>query len=157
MQENSIVKAVNMMILTNRMHKKLIDSSVCAKIGLHRTQHITLMHLARREKLPSQKELAEHLNITPAAVTATLKKLEQGGYIERTAGCDNRYNEITITTLGKSVVEETKMMFTNIDTALFDNFTNEEISHFVSCFEKIQCNINKKMKNSIAKQLSSLI
>ena len=146
MQENSIVKAVNMMILTNRMHKRLIDSSVCAKIGLHRTQHITLMHLARRERLPSQKELAEHLNITPAAVTATLKKLELGGYIARSAGNDNRYNEITITPLGKKVVEETKMMFTDIDTGLFESFSDEEISGFIRCFEKMQSNINKKMK-----------
>lgn len=146
MQENSITNAVNMMILTNRMHKRLIDSSVCAKMGLHRTQHITLMHLARRERLPSQKELAEHLNITPAAVTATLKKLEQGGYIERSVGNDNRYNEIAITSLGKKVVEETKMMFTDIDTHLFESLTNEEIKGLISCFEKIQYNINKKMK-----------
>jgi DNA-binding MarR family transcriptional regulator len=104
------------------------------------------MHLARRERLPSQKELAEHVNITPAAVTATLKKLEQGGYIERSVGNDNRYNEIAITSLGKKVVEETKMMFTDIDTHLFESLTNEEIKGLISCFEKIQDNINKKMK-----------
>ena len=146
MQENSVASAVNMMILTNRMHKRLLDSSVCLKIGLHRTQHITLMHLARREKLPSQKELAEHMNITPAAVTATLKKLEQGGYIKRSAGNDNRYNEITITQLGKRVVEETKIMFSDIDASLFENFTDEEVEIFIKCFEKLQNNINNKIK-----------
>ena len=73
MIENNIFSAVNMMISTMRMHKKLLDSSVCKSIGLHRTQHRILMHLARRERLPSQKALAEHINITPAAVTGTNK------------------------------------------------------------------------------------
>ena len=33
------------------MHKKLLESNVCANIGLHRTQHIILMHLAKEKFL----------------------------------------------------------------------------------------------------------
>lgn len=143
MSENNTFAAVNMLISTNRMHKRLIDSSVCDNIGLHRTQHIILMHLSRRERLPSQKELAEHLNITPAAVTGALKKLETGGYIERSAGDDNRFNEISITELGKRVVEETKTMFAKIDTLMFCGFSDEELKILIGYFERMQDNLNE--------------
>jgi len=142
MSENNTFNAVNMLISTNRMHKRLIDSSVCANIGLHRTQHIILMHLSRKERLPSQKELAEHLNITPAAVTGALKKLEIGGYIERSAGDDNRFNEIFITELGKHVVEETKAMFSKIDAGMFSGFSSEELSILIGYLERMQKNMS---------------
>ena len=142
MSENSAFYAVNMLISTTRMHKRLLDSCVCDNIGLHRTQHIILMHLARKERLPSQKELAEHLSITPAAVTGALKKLEIGGYITRSSGDDNRFNEISITELGKSVVEETKTMFAKIDASLFDGFSNGELEILIEYLTRIQNNIN---------------
>ena len=130
MSDKSISSAVNAFIKTNRMHKCLIDSNVCAKIGLHRTQHIILMHLTKG-CLQSQKELAEHLGITQAAVTGALKKLECGGYIERTSGSDCRYNEIKITELGRKIVAETKQMFSNIDSAIFESFSEDEILKFI--------------------------
>lgn len=146
MVDKNMLTAVNMLIKTNRMHKKLIDSNVCRSIGLHRTLHMILMHLSRKDKLPSQKELAEHMNITPAAVTGALKKLESGGYIKRSIGDDNRYNEITITPLGRSIVEQTHEMFTKIDESLFYGFSDEEISGLIGYLEKIQNNISRNME-----------
>ena len=142
MEEKNAFTAVNMLIRTNRMHKRLLDSSVCANIGLHRTQHIILMHLAKEKFLTSQKALAEHLNITAAAVTGALKKLEAGGYIERkVGGGDNRYNEITITDLGRRVVDDSRAMFQEIDKSLFKDFSDGEILNFIGYLEKIQNNI----------------
>ena len=91
MNEEKISSAVNVMIQTDRMHKQLLDSNV-SKIGIHRTAHRVLMHIARHGRMLSQKSLAEHIGITPAAMTGVLKKLESDGYIERVHGDDNRYN-----------------------------------------------------------------
>lgn len=142
MAGNNNFNAVNMLISTNRMHKRLIDSSVSAQVGLHRTQHVILMHLAKKDRLPSQKELADHLNITPAAVTVALQKLESGGYIIRSAGDDNRFNEISITELGRRVVEESKAIFAKIDEAMFDGFSDEELKILISYLERMQKNIS---------------
>jgi DNA-binding MarR family transcriptional regulator len=141
MVENNNFKAVNMLISTNRMHKRLIDSSVSDKVGLHRTQHVILMHLSKKDRLPSQKELAEHLNITPAAITSALKKLESGGYISRSMGDDNRFNEILITELGRRVVEESKAVFAKIDESMFLGFSNEELKILISYLERMQNNM----------------
>lgn len=143
MTEDKIFSAVNIMIQTDRMHKQLIDSSV-ADIGIHRTQHRILMHIARNNKLDSQKSLADHIGVTPAAITGALKKLEQGGYIRRVQGADNRYNEVEITESGKRVVRETRELFMGIDRALFEGFTEDELDGYISYLEKIQKNIKKR-------------
>ena len=143
MNEEKISSAVNIMIQTDRMHKHLLDANV-SKIGLHRTQHRVLMHIARHGKLLSQKSLAEHIGITPAAITGVLKKLEKDGYIERVQGDDNRYNEIQVTESGKRVVEDSFRIFTRLDTSLFEGFTDSELDGYIAYLEKIQENITKK-------------
>ena len=134
------IRAVEMMIRTDHMHRALIDSRV-HEIGVHRTQHRILMHLARREHLPSQKELAAHLDITPAAVTGALKKIERDGYIERTLGQDNRFNELRITEKGRDLVKLTRRLFSEADMSVFDGFSEEELSTYVAFLEKMQENM----------------
>lgn len=143
MSETKLSMAINMMIKTDHMHKALIDSRV-RKLGIHRTQHRILMHLAGFEKLPSQKELAEHLDVTPAAVTCALKKIEKDGYVERSLGHDNRYNELSITEKGRALVAKTKQLFSEADVSMFDGFTDAELDIYISCLEKLQVNIKKQ-------------
>ena len=132
-----------MMIKTDHMHRHLIDSKI-GVLGLHRTQHRILMHLARHEKLPSQKELADHLDVTPAAVTGAIQKLEQQGYVERNLGQDNRYNELRITEKGRELVNKTRELFCEVDSSMFDGFTDEELDTYISCLEKLQANIKSQ-------------
>ena len=138
--------AVGLLISTNHAHKKLVESTVCSKIGLHRTQHIILMQLAREQTLPSQKELAERMGITPAAITIALKKLESDGYIERSNGDDGRYNVTTITPLGLKIVEQTQRMFSDIDEAMFSTLTEDELDIFTELLTKIKSNLKTEAK-----------
>lgn len=144
---NKIFDAVNIMIQTNRMHRHLIDSMV-SEVGIHRTHHRILMHIALNDKLDSQKSLAEHIGVTPAAITVALKKLECDGYIKRVQGSDNRFNEIVITDLGKKVVEETKALFSEIDMSLFKGFSEEELDGYIAYHKKIQSNIKNNLHSS---------
>ena len=71
------MKAVGLLHRVMRRHHALVERKTC-DLGIHHSQHRMLMTLARRqEDTPSQKELAERLGISAAAVTATLKKLEK--------------------------------------------------------------------------------
>ena len=147
MNEEKITSAVNIMIQTDRMHKHLLGSNV-SKMGLHRTQHRVLMHIARKDKLFSQKSIAEYIGVTPAAITGVLKKLEYDGYIKRVHGSDNRYNEVELTEVGKKVVEDSFKMFSELDTSLFEGFSEAELDMYIACLEKIQLNIKKKQDNN---------
>ena len=144
MTDSKLFQAIDMMIRTNRMHKSLIDHRV-RDIGIHRTQHRILMKLARCENVPSQKELADHLDITPAAVTGALKKIEADGYIERRLGQDTRYNELQITDKGRELVTRSREMFSEIDRSLFDGFTDEELDTYIMCLEKLQGNVRRQL------------
>ena len=143
MSETKLSRAIDMMIRTDHMHKALIDSRA-GTLGIHRTHHRILMLLARCDSLPSQKELADHLDVTPAAVTGALKKIEQDGYVERTLGQDNRYNELRITEKGRALVLQTRQLFCETDASMFEGFTDEELDTYISCLEKLQANIKKQ-------------
>ena len=104
------------------------------------------MHLARYEKIPSQKELAEHLDLTPAAITFALKKIEKDGYVERTLGHDNRFIELHITEKGRALVDETRQLFSEADSSMFEGFGDEELDIYISCLEKLQANIKKQLE-----------
>ena len=143
MTETRLYRAIEVMIKTDHMHKALIDNSVKA-LGIHRTQHRILMHLARHDKLPSQKELAEHLDVSPAAITGALKKIEADGYVERTLGQENRYNELRITDKGRELVKKTRRIFCEIDSSMFDGFSDDELDIYISCLERLQANIRKQ-------------
>ena len=155
MSDTKLSRAVDIMIRTDRMHRCLIDTKVRG-IGIHSTQLRILMHLARYEKLPSQKELADYLNITPAAVTGALKKIEKDGYIERSLGQDVRYNELRITEKGRDLVELTRGVFTKTDRSLFDGFTDEELNLYISCLEKLQENIRRQFEIKEATERSQV-
>ena len=144
MTESKISSAVNTMIQTDRMHKHLLDTTV-SSIGIHRTHHRILMYIARNNRLDSQKALADHIGVSPAAITGGLKKLERDGYVKRVQGSDNRYNEVEITEAGKKVVEDSRALFTSVDMSLFDGFTEEELDEYIAILGKIQCNIKKRL------------
>ena len=146
MATEKYTQTVRRLIGVSRMHKALVDKSV-SDMEIHQTQHRILMRLAFSGNLPSQKELAEHLGLTPAAVTVALKKIENEGYIKRTLGKDNRYNEIKITEKGKAVVSETKERFDLIDVAMFSGLSEEELSRFIESLDKIFENLKSLSQN----------
>jgi DNA-binding MarR family transcriptional regulator len=137
--------AVEKKIHTDRMHRLLLDVNV-KEIGIHRNQHRVLMMLAHRDKIISQKSIAEILDITPAAVTGILKKLESDGYIKRSPGEDSRYHEIEITDKGLELVKISRKMFQSTDFSLFDDFTEEELDRYIKCLDKITTNLKKNIE-----------
>ena len=146
--EEKYLLAMRKMIKIQKRHKSLFESKA-SDFGLHSTHHRVLMHLAKKGNLMSQKELALHLEITPAAVTGILQKLEQDGYIERSLGEDNRFNEIKITETGKNIVDKTRVIFSDIDKSLFKDFTEEEMNNLIAFLDRINKNIEEENDNEM--------
>ena len=142
MQDNRYLNIIRKMIIANKTHKKAIET-VAVDIGIHRSRHQALMRLARHDTVKSQKEIAEELEITQAAMTVTLSKLERDGLIKRNAGKDSRFNEITVTEKGKEIVEKSKAHFSSVDAAAFEGLTDDELQTFEICLDKIQKNLTE--------------
>ncbi len=126
-------------ICTDQMHRRLFERQM-AKIGVHRSQHRILMYLAaNRDKELSQKDIAETFDISPAAITVTLKKLESGGYITRKAHrYDNRVNTVSVTEKALSVVETTKRFSEDLEEVVFAGFSDDELNTFSTLLNKMQ-------------------
>ena len=134
--------AVHSIIRVMRRHHACIERRV-ADLDIHHSQHRLLLHLARFESIPSQKEIAETMGISPAAVAATLKRLEREGYIARSVpGEDNRRNEIRITEKGRTKVAESRVIFESVDTAMFEGFTEDEMETLIHFMERIDRNLD---------------
>lgn len=141
--------AVHSFLCTNRMHHRVADKAVSsAGIDLHRSQHMLLMHLGKEGGSYSQKELAEHLNISPAALAVKIKKLESEGYIVRTKAPDDcRTNTVKITPKGSAVLKTTRTLFESIDTNMVKGITPSELAVFVNCLKKMYGNLETIYKN----------
>ncbi|MBR5123510.1 MAG: MarR family transcriptional regulator [Clostridia bacterium] len=137
------MKAIWLFMRVMRRHHACVERRI-GDLGIHHSQHRMLMQLARpNQSPPSQKELAEIMGISPAAVTATLKKLEREGYISRSmTDEDNRKNEIRITEKGLSKVADSRAVFEATDRAMFEGFTPEEMETFISFMERLDRNLD---------------
>ena len=137
---------IHKLIQTTRLHRTIIER-FATSLDLHSSGHRMLMHLIHFEKIPSQKELAEHFKISPAAVATTLKKLEADGYIERSKCRDIRFNEISITERGRAAAIESEKYFRLVDITALEDFSQEELDLFVRLLEKMQTNLKKAELN----------
>ncbi len=119
---------IRVFLRITRRHHACVERRI-GDLGIHHSQHRMLMHLAKCTHMPSQKELAEAMGISPAAVTTSLKRLEKEGYITRTVqGEDNRRNEIRITDRGLAKVVESREIFETVDRTMFEGFSEEEMA-----------------------------
>ena len=128
-------------IKTDRFHHRLLDKNV-GKVGLHRCQHGVLLHLLHSKSAPTQKELADAFDISSAAMTKVLKRLEEDGYILRVAQeNDLRCLRITLTEKGKSILEQSRALVEEVDKNMFNGFSDSELASFYECLNKIYLNL----------------
>ena len=137
------MNAARMLIRLMRRHHACVERQI-SDMGIHHSQHRTLLQLARRqEDIPSQRELAEIMGVSPAAVTTILKKMEKEGYVSRSVTDeDNRRNEIRITEAGLAKVTESCEIFETTDRAMFAGFTPEEMATFTAFVERLNRNLD---------------
>lgn len=120
--------------------RRTIEKRV-ASTGVYRSQHQMLMNLGKNPDC-SQNELAARLDITPAAVTTTIKKLEKSGYITRIV-CeeDNRVNKLSVTSKGQEIIAESIIIFDEVEKQAFEGFSKEEILQFEDFVKRIRMNL----------------
>lgn len=123
----------------DRLHRGAVDARINALgFDLHRHQHFTLMYLAHKGEVGSQKEIAEKFGISAAAVANTLKSLEQGGYIVRRCDhADTRRNTVEVTEKGLDVIERSRSEFQTVDAAMLANLSEAEIAAFSATLDKM--------------------
>lgn len=135
-------EVINQLVKLARLHGKTAEATM-SRPGFHHSQHKILLMLKKAGDCPlSQKKLAEALGVTPAAVTVALRKMEQSGLISRASDSeDSRKNNIELTEKGNRLLEDSRLLFDEINRAMFDTFTDDEKNRIISNLKKMQENL----------------
>jgi len=115
--------------LNRAFHNALQAEMAAAGLGDFGSPPILLFLLERHcgGKPPAQRELAEQLHISPAAVAMSLKSLERGGYIEKRMDPeDQRCKRVSITEKGSQALATCFQVSARVEERMFDGFTPEE-------------------------------
>jgi len=125
-----------------KKHRKLMQHYL-DETGVYQAQHRLLMEISHQPNA-SQAEIARSMDISPATIAVSLKKLEKGGYIQRVMDeTDNRFNQITITEKGNRVVEQSKQIFETTEGKVLEGFTEEEKTMLSILLQKLNTNLGK--------------
>lgn len=119
----------------HQAHRSAIQAELNAA-GLGEVGHPMLLTIlesgAGNCGCPAQRDLAELLHVSPAAVAGSLKSLERGGYIRREPERqDARRNRVLLTEKGVRAVEGCQAVFRRVSARMMTGFSQEEIAQLM--------------------------
>ena len=113
------------------------------------------MRLSCLGRSVSQRELADAIDVSPACVARMLKLLTSAGLVEKAGGPDGRRNEISVSTAGKQLVEDSKAVFREIGEQMFDGLTEDELQTLGSLLERLNENLSNMDKGGAGETASA--
>lgn len=158
-----MVSTREMELLTRRLnqaHRSAVQAELAAA-GLGEVGHpmlLAILHGACQGdpegQCHAQRELAELLHITPAAVANSLKSLEKGGYILRRPGSDARRNQVLLTDKGRRAVDTCQQVFESVSRRMLAGFSPEEAELLLSFRRRMLDNLQAAPDNTLEKEES---
>lgn len=139
------------MLLANigRLQAKQADRFM-ERFGLYRGQAILLKILSEKNGLTHSK-IAEKLEISPAAATKVIKRMEALKYVRRQPDpIDERISRVFIQEKGAAVVHQIENSFDQIDQILISNLSPEEQRTFFQLLWKVYASLLKHEDDVIA-------
>ena len=129
-----------------RMHE-LATSSVFMEQGLNIGQPLLLFVLEAQSDegiSPTQRDLADELNLSPTTVTMSIKSLERQGYVKKFSDAsDMRKNRIEITDKGREIAKSCRRALDKVDEGMYLGFSDDDIALISSFFVRMTENLRK--------------
>lgn len=125
------------------MHKLFFQKVMqsCPDASLHPGQ-TPLLQCLLHEGNCSQAQLSKILNVSPAAVAVSLKRLEKQGMIKRTVNPQSqRENIIVLTQEGEQVTKDIADAIESVLERVFQGLEEDEILAFETVIRKICANL----------------
>jgi DNA-binding MarR family transcriptional regulator len=123
------------------------------QLGIFRGQAFLLKILSKQDGM-THSEIAEILEISPAAATKVIKRLEQNHYILRKPDLkDERVSRVYIQEAGIAIINQIDRSFQQLDQTMFEGFTEEDLNKFHELLMLIRNNLQNSepyiLKHSI--------
>lgn len=123
--------------------RKLFIKRSTSSSPLHFGQ-VTIMRMIEHNENCTQASLAEQLNVTPASVATSTKRLQKAGLITKTIDKDNlRCKRLALTEKGRSVISGHEELFKEYDELIFRSFTDVEKSQLLEYLDRLVAEMKK--------------
>ncbi len=117
-------------------HRNKLD-----KINLHIGQPMMLQLILDNPGI-TQFELSQKMNVTPASIATSSKRMEKQGYLTKEEDPNNlRCKRLYITELGKSLALEARKRIDEIDQKMFKGISEEELETLTNIYDKLIINL----------------
>lgn len=140
----------------HQAHRSAIQAGLAAA-GLGEVGHPMLLSILERSSgcaghaSCAQRDLAQMLHISPAAVAGSLKSLERGGYIRRQPRPgDARCNLVALTEKGGAAVEGCHLVFARVAQRMLDGFSEEELRQLMDFQYRMLHNLSEGRESQAA-------
>ena len=136
----------------NQAHRAAVQAELNAA-GLEKVGHpmlVSILQSAEEDpegQCQAQRELADLLHVSPAAVANSLKCLERDGYIRREPWeRDARRNRVLLTQKGAAAVEGCRDVFRRVSARMTAGFSPEELRQLAQFQRRMLDNLNSREK-----------
>lgn len=115
------------------------------QVGIYRGQAFLLMLLSKNDGL-THSEISEHLQISPAAVTKVIKRLEQMDFIQRKPDdVDERVSRVFMQEKGRVKINEVHSILKTVDQIMLKDISEEDIQTLRELLLRMQKNMIDSM------------
>lgn len=123
-----------------RLHSRRADHFM-EHLGLYRGQAFLLMILSHHDGL-THSELAEKLEISPAAATKVIKRMEALQYVQRVPDpSDERVSRVYLQDAGRDRIRQVRQAFEEINAVLVDGLSADEQKTLISLLQKVYASL----------------
>lgn len=134
----------------HQVHRSAIQAELAAA-GLQEIGHpmlLCILHSYETRRLScqlqAQRDLANLLNVSPAAVATSLKSLERCGYIRREPEPgDARRNRVLLTDKGRRAVDGCEACLDRVTHRMFAGFSHQEQEQLSALYRRMLENLQR--------------
>lgn len=114
-------------------------------LGLSQARWLVLLHLARFQEPPTQRELAQSVGVEGPTLARLLDSLEAQGLVRRQAVLeDRRAKKITLSPEARPLIEKIEAISTQLREELFSGLDEEELRRCQQVHARILANLEKR-------------
>ncbi|HBX56636.1 MarR family transcriptional regulator [Pseudomonas sp. UBA2684] len=114
-------------------------------LGLSQARWLVLLHLARFQELPTQRELAQSVGVEGPTLARLLDSLEAQGLVSRHAVPeDRRAKKIALSPKAQPLIEKIEAISTQLRLELFAGIDEEELRRCQHVHARILSNLEKR-------------
>ncbi|MBU3054759.1 MarR family transcriptional regulator [Pseudomonas indica] len=114
-------------------------------LGLSQARWLVLLHLARFQEPPTQRELAQSVGVEGPTLARLLDSLEAQGLVRRQAVLeDRRAKKITLSPEARPLIEKIEAISTQLREELFSGIDEEELRRCQQVHARILANLEKR-------------